>query len=222
LKFELTPQATTLILEHEIGGSEEYYNQFLAHPTVPPEASGVTIAIGVDLGYTSMNEFRAMFNKVIPDRDFNRLSQVLGYRGINARNILPHVKDITIPWKKALQVFMDFTVGEEWDRTLETFPGVDELVRDAQGVMVSLVFNRGTSLVGSRRTEMLAIKGLIPHKAYLKIADQILLMKRLWRDGNADGLLRRRNDEAKLMACCAESEEYDAWLEDKKEHGGFA
>jgi GH24 family phage-related lysozyme (muramidase) len=66
----------------------------------------------------------------------------------------------------------------------------------------SLVFNRGTSLVGDKRLEMRNIKVLIPKKDYKKIAQEIRSMKRLWRGKNLDGLIERREAEAKLIESC--------------------
>ena len=46
----------------------------------------------------------------------------------------------------------------------KTFPSLSELHPDAYGAIVSLVFNRGTSLKGNSRKEMVNIKNLIPKR----------------------------------------------------------
>jgi hypothetical protein len=53
------------------------------------------------------------------------------------------------------------------------------LLADRQGGLVSLVFNRGTSMEGHRRREMRAIRDLVPKKDVKEIADQIRQMKRI-------------------------------------------
>jgi GH24 family phage-related lysozyme (muramidase) len=64
--------------------------------------------------------------------------------------------------------------------------------------MVSLVFNRGTSLKGSSRSEMLELKNIIAsEKNYEKMASLFRSMKRLW-DKNS-GLVGRREREAELI-----------------------
>ena len=53
---------------------------------------------------------------------------------------------------------------------------------------------------GSRRKEMATIKPLVVKKDYAGIAQEIKNMKRLWVGKGLDGLLKRRDDEAELMA----------------------
>jgi GH24 family phage-related lysozyme (muramidase) len=83
--------------------------------------------------------------------------------------------------------------------TRDTFAGVEKLPHDAQGALLSLVFNRGTSLTGARRTEMRAIRDeLATGRASLpNIADALEAMQRLWPD--ARGLRDRRAREAALV-----------------------
>jgi GH24 family phage-related lysozyme (muramidase) len=70
---------------------------------------------------------------------------------------------------------------------------------NAYGAIVSLVFNRGTSLVGDKRLEMRNIRVLVPKKDYSKIAQEFRSMKRLWKGKNLNGLIERREAEAKLV-----------------------
>jgi len=64
---------------------------------------------------------------------------------------------------------------------------------------VSLVFNRGGRLRGSKRREMAAIKTLVLDRDYHGIARQLTLMKRLWGHRGLSGLLKPRDDEAQLI-----------------------
>jgi GH24 family phage-related lysozyme (muramidase) len=74
---------------------------------------------------------------------------------------------------------------------------------DAQGALVSLVFNRGAAMQGDRRREMREVRDAVasttlPTEEKLRsIAASILSMKRLWPD--TLGLRRRRDAEAKLV-----------------------
>ena len=49
---------------------------------------------------------------------------------------------------------------------------------------------------------MVNIKNLIPKKDYKKIAKEFRNMKRIWIGKNLDGLLERREAEAKLVESC--------------------
>ena len=79
------------------------------------------------------------------------------------------------------------------------FPGRGKVPLDAQGALLSLVFNRGASLTGERRSEMRAIRDeLAAGRASLeRIADHFEDMQRLWPD--ARGLRERRVREAALV-----------------------
>jgi GH24 family phage-related lysozyme (muramidase) len=88
------------------------------------------------------------------------------------------------------------------NETKKAFPNSDKLHPDAFGALVSLVFNRGASVSGPSRIEMLNIRNLIDSKNYEAIANEVRKMKRLWIGKGLDGLLVRRDDEASLIASC--------------------
>ena len=85
----------------------------------------------------------------------------------------------------------------------QAFPGLEKLPADAQGALVSLVYNRGTSMVDKpgedRRKEMRAIRDAVEEQDLQEIADQLRSMKRLWAGKGLDGLLARREAEAELV-----------------------
>jgi len=92
------------------------------------------------------------------------------------------------------------TVPKFYNLTKKAFPGFEELPADVQGGLVSLVFNRGTSMEGDRRREMRAIRDLVRKKDVKGIADQIRQMKRIWVGTSIEqGIARRRNAEADLI-----------------------
>ena len=55
---------------------------------------------------------------------------------------------------------------------------------------------------GDSRVEMRNIRVLVPKKDYKGIANEIRKMKRLWEGKGMDGLLKRREAEAKLVENC--------------------
>jgi hypothetical protein len=199
---QISDKALNLILNYEVGGGESYYNKFLYRPTWPGLNSGVTIGIGYDLGYTNLQSFKAAWTTKISPSNIIRLARTLSVRGRSAKELIPGVKDIKIPWQHALSVFKSNTIPIYTNQTNKAFPGADRLHPDAYGVLVSLVFNRGSDLTGSRRIEMKNIRSLVPSKNYKAIANEIRKMKRLWINAGADGLLKRRDDEAKLVESC--------------------
>jgi hypothetical protein len=71
-----------------------------------------------------------------------------------------------------------------------TFPGVDQLPPNAQGALVSLVFNRGPGMYGDCRREMRAVRDPVVRKDLPEIARQIRAMKCLWEGQGLDGLLQ--------------------------------
>ena len=203
----LSARSLKLIIDYEVGGGQDYYNAALKHPCYPGGESGVTIGIGYDLGYNTSAQFQSDWGSRISGGDYNRLVEHVGKKSSSAKSAIPSVKDISIPWEAALEVFKLNTVPRFIKETLRAFPGADKLHRDAFGALVSLVFNRGGSLTGASRVEMLniskAIKGEIQtENIYDYIADQIISMKRLWVGKGLDGLLRRRNEEAKVIRDC--------------------
>jgi GH24 family phage-related lysozyme (muramidase) len=199
---QISDKALSLILNYEVGGGESYYNKFLYRPTWPGLNSGVTIGIGYDLGYTNLQSFKAAWTTKISPSNIIRLARTLSVRGRSAKELIPGIKDIKIPWQHALSVFKSNTIPIYTNQTNKAFPGADRLHPDAYGVLVSLVFNRGSDLTGSRRIEMKNIRSLVPSKNYKAIANEIRKMKRLWINAGADGLLKRRDDEAKLVESC--------------------
>ena len=199
---QISDKALNLILKYEVGGGESYYNRFLYRPIWPGLNSGVTIGVGYDLGYNNLQSFKASWTGKLSTQDIIRLARALGVKGRSAKELIPGVKDIKISWEHALSVFKSHTIPIFADQTNRVFPGADRLHPDAYGALLSLVFNRGADLSGSRRIEMARIRTLVPKKDYKAIALEIRKMKRLWLNAGVDGLLKRREDEAKLVESC--------------------
>lgn len=188
-----------LIYDFEVGGGKSYYDRFLRHPEWPGAASGVTIGVGYDLGYSSEPVVRLDW-RVLRSDDLDRLAEKAGITGTRAKAQLASVRDILVSWPEANGVFKAVTLARFWELTRRTYPGFDNLRPNAQAALLSLVFNRGSSLVGGNRREMRTIKDLVGPKNYSGMAQQIRSMSRIWRGTSVGaGLIRRREAEAELM-----------------------
>lgn len=191
----------------------------------PGGASGVTIGIGYDLGYCTREEFREAWgdqdgggalSSLLPAAECRRLEAVIGLQGTAADLACDRVEDIRIGLLTAQAVFEQRTLGLEAAKVRETFPGVEVLPPDVQGALLSLVYNRGTSMTKptmAARAEMRAIWTIVRDCGWLRlenpkraavlkeIAGELEAMTRLWRDDpKSDGdLCDRRRAEARLV-----------------------
>jgi GH24 family phage-related lysozyme (muramidase) len=175
----------------------------------PQGESGITLGYGCDIGADpkSLEYWRG----ILTDEQMNRLAAAKGKTGRAAADIARQFSDIKVSKADALAVFMKKTLPLEIALTRKTYPGIELLPPTVLGAMTSIVYNRGSALNGERRSEMREIKDVITQftntpperrdvKATLeKIADLIQAMKRLWRGKGLDGLLTRRDAEAKLI-----------------------
>lgn len=175
----------------------------------PGGESGITIGIGYDLGYESRPDFDQDWKPLLDPASYAALAAVTGLKGSAAQAKAPTVKSIRIKQSDAETVFLERTVPKYQKTTESAFPGVGKLPADAQGALLSLVYNRGAGMQGDSRTEMRAIRDAIAKvdsagvDATLQtVADQIRAMKRLWEGKGLDGLLARRDAEADLVESC--------------------
>ena len=195
--MELNDKCYQFIIQWEVGGGEPYYDRFCARPTWPGGDSGITIGVGYDLGQTHQDDFQSQWGPKLDPAILSRLEPTVGLTGASAQATLAALRDIVIPWSIAQTVYREVDVPDTCTLTEGAFPGVDQLAADAQGALVSLVFHRGTRMMGPSRTEMATIRTLVPQKDYEGIADQIESMKRLWP--TVLGLRNRRDAEAALV-----------------------
>jgi GH24 family phage-related lysozyme (muramidase) len=176
---------------------------FSAKPLWPGGQSGVTIGFGYDLGYVTVDQFESDWGEVLKRSTLTRLAAVVGLRGQRARNRVGTLSDIRIARKLAEQVFGSRTLPMYELRTAQAFPGVEALPEDARGALVSLVYNRGASMVDDspedRRREMRAIRDAVAEGDLAEIAAQLRAMKRLWEGTALSGLGARREEEAQLV-----------------------
>jgi GH24 family phage-related lysozyme (muramidase) len=169
----------------------------------PGGDSGITIGIGYDLGYEE--NFEEDWNSYLLPDEIARLKTVIGVKGESAKSKASQFKDIRISRQNAERVFLDVTIPRSVETTRNAFPGFDDLPLDAQGALVSLVFNRGASMHDNspedRRKEMRAIRDAVPNGDLQEIANQLRAMERLWK-GKFPGLVARREHEAELVESC--------------------
>jgi GH24 family phage-related lysozyme (muramidase) len=166
----------------------------------PGGNSGIALGIGYDLGLVTRESFESDWNPHLSPEQIARLSEATGVTGKSAQALAPRFADIVITREAAIDVFERVTLPQWVARTAEVFPGFDKLPLDAQGALVALVFNRGTSLGGDQKKEMRTIRDLVPSGDLTAIAREIRAMKRLWEGKAAlQGLLKRRDAEAALL-----------------------
>jgi len=192
-----------LLLKYEVGGGKFYYEKYLSKFTWPGGASGPTIAIGVDCAYYTPEELANIFS-FLNSEQLNLIKEASGKTGERGREYTKKLRaaDIVVTWEKALDIFNTLTWPKFTKLAERAFPGLSELDPDAYGAIISLVFNRGTSLKGESRKEMVNIKEIIPSKNYKQIAKELRNMKRIWIGKGLDGLLERREAEANLVESC--------------------
>ena len=176
---------------------------FSSKPEWPGGQSGVTIGFGYDLGYVTVDQFESDWGELLRPDVRQRLKAVIGVRALRARNRAGELSDIRVSHKAAEQVFDTRTLPLYEFRTAQAFPGVEALPENARGALVSLVYNRGTTMVDDspedRRREMRAIRNAVAEGDLAEIAAQLRAMKRLWEGKGLGGLIARREEEAQLV-----------------------
>lgn len=195
--LRISDEARSLIVEFETGG-KAYYQKALAKPSWPGGASGVTVGIGYDVGYNTRSQILADW-QALPEAQRNALASAAGIKGVAAKSRAAALKWIVVPWDKAESVFVSNTMPRFGNMTDTAFPGVWSKHGHVQGAMLSIVFNRGASMSGDSRREMRQIRVDIAADKVSKVPTQIRSMKRLWYGKGLDGLIRRREAEARLV-----------------------
>jgi len=196
---DIPTRAVAFIAREEVGG-RRFYDTQCARPTWPGGASGVTIGVGYDLGYQVA--FDADWSDLLTPAQMSALRSWLGIKGKAAAAGPTQLTGITIPWHAAWTAFIRRTLPQEVAATRQTFARSEQMPRLCLGVLVSLVYNRGTSMTdtsgfpGSRK-EMRDIRDAVAAGRIADIPAALRAMKRLWPEGN--GLRDRREREAKLF-----------------------
>ncbi len=194
----ISPAAVALIVRWEVGSASRYSRRYQA-PIWPGGASGVTWGIGYDGGHQTRQQIGLDWSA---HDAASRLQATAGITGQAAQPLVRDLRDVTVPFAMASDVFALASLPRYRASARRAF-GVerfDALPADAQGALVSLVYNRGASMTGPARAEMRAIRDTcLPGSDVHCVAGQIRQMCRLWRGTNLEaGLCGRREDEAGL------------------------
>jgi GH24 family phage-related lysozyme (muramidase) len=200
----ISDRAISLITAFEVTNKATYVRLY-SHATWPQGASGATVGIGYDLGYSTAEDIETDWTLLLGDSATKKLESVHGIVGFPAKAAAEQIHDVDISWENATSNFaaiLKLYAGE----TIRYFPNSEDLSPDSFGALVSLVYNRGSSTgiipadTIDRRREMREIKQLCLSRKFDLIPDQIRRMKRIWQnDSAAAGLIRRRELEALLF-----------------------
>lgn len=188
-----------LIVTEEVS-SKAYYVRHYQNPEWPGGASGITIAIGYDLGYASVAKIEADWGPHVSPAMLDVMKRCSRISGSAAKALLPNVKNlITIPWDAAMSVFMSRDVPQ-WIATVQrAVPNTDKIGPTCLGVLTSVAYNRGAAgfnAEGARYTEMHEIRNTMAASVFPPVANCLRAMKRLWP--TVKGLRDRREHEAVL------------------------
>jgi hypothetical protein len=199
----LVRPALDLIVDQEVSG-ESAYTRLYARPTDGGGGdSGVTTGIGYD--YSAVSQSRALSDWQPLGASWDaRLADTAGLSGSAARSRLPGLQDISVAWAIAINEFQVVDVPRYWAECQQAFPGFDDLRPNAQGAVLSVVYNRGTSTVGPSRVDFVALRTSISTQDYAGMAAAIrhmlVTMRVAWqRAGIYADMEDRRNAEADLI-----------------------
>lgn len=197
--LQISQEAIDDIIAFEVS-SKKAYERLYQHPEWPGGASGVTIGIGYDCGYSTSDQIHSDWSGKIPDNMVSTLQGVAGIHGDAARNHALTLRPIvSVPWTAAIDVFANHDMPKWIGIVQHNLANTDKLSLDSLGALVSLAYNRGPSFnaVGDRYGEMRAIKRFMASEEFRRIPYQFRSMKRLWP--NVKGLRDRRELEAQLF-----------------------
>jgi hypothetical protein len=191
--------AIDLIVAEEVT-SQSVYQKLYQHPEWPGGASGVTVGIGYDCGYSTANTIAGDWGDKLPESMVTALEQVAGIHGSPASSHAHELHGVVIvPWAAAMAVFTGRDMPKWEGIVSRALPNTDRLSPDSFGALVSLAYNRGPSFsnAGDRYREMRAIKAHMATGNFAEIPGEFRSMKRLWP--NMVGLRHRRDHEATLF-----------------------
>ena len=204
VSFETTPGP--YIISMETWEKILEFEKYEPKPYQPgDDNSGVTIAIGYDLGQQSASQIKKDLAPFYTATQIQELLKAQGKKGGAAKALIPVLSNITITKDKALQLATVLKTRYA-NQVLSIYPEVLELHPHCQGVLLSLVFNRGLSLTdpktGLTRVHMRQIKDAFKSSSPEKIPDILRDMSKLWNKtgpkGNS-GVGKRRKEEADIF-----------------------
>jgi hypothetical protein len=194
----ISAAAFDLIVLFEVSGQTTYERKY-RHPVWPGGASGVTIAVGYDVGYATNVQLHADWDGAIDSDMVAALKRALKVTGQAAHALASQLAGVDVPWSAASAVHRE-KVLPRWVGIVErALLNTVAIGPDCLGALVSLTYNRGASFSkqGDRYAEMRAIKSDMQARDFASIPGRLRSMKRLWPD--VAGLQIPREKEAKLF-----------------------
>lgn len=204
VSFDTTPGP--YIISMEMWKKILEFEKYVAIPYQPgDDNSGVTIAIGYDLGQQSVSQINNDLTPFYTKPQIERLLKAQGKKGTAAKTMIPQLSDITITKDNALKLATVLKTRYA-DQVISIYPEALNLHPHCQGVLLSLVFNRGPSLKdpkeGVTRIHMRQIRDTLKENTPEKIPDILRDMSKLWNrtgpKGNS-GVGKRRREEADIF-----------------------
>jgi GH24 family phage-related lysozyme (muramidase) len=178
-------------------------------PAWPGGASGITYGYGYDLGYNSKEQIQKDWGPQVNGNVLAYMLSCAGFKGESAKRLLTtQVKGLKVSQAAADHVFKNITLPRFLKTALDAYPGLETLPVDTIGAITSLVFNRGSAFgvegkpSWDSRKEMRELAPIIASGDLQAMADKIREMKRLWEGKGLDGLITRRENEARLIESC--------------------
>ena len=184
----------------EEDGDQQYYLRCESHFSWPGGASGPTVGVGYDCGYSTAAGIQTDWAGFIDQARIDLLKTAAGLtRGRAQQFVAAHGHSVTISWDESLAQYKAHELPK-WEAIVRAhLPNTDLLSGDSFGALVSLTYNRGPSYdaPSSRYLEMRNIKAHMAAKRFDLIPAEFLAMRRLWPPGK--DLWNRRTHEALLF-----------------------
>lgn len=181
----IAQKACDFIVRQEVT-SQAYYERHYRHPEWPGGASGITIAVGYDLGYATTKKIADDWSHLVPYEMLQAMIACAGVKGDAARALLPRVKaKIDIPWSAAVEVFQGRDIPA-WTATVQkAVPNTDKVGALCLGMLVSTAYNRGAGgfndhTGNDRYRELRAIRQHMGLEDYKPVSGEFRSMVRLW------------------------------------------
>ena len=199
-KHQSSQAGIDLIVTEEDSGARPILST-MSNTEWPEGASGPTVGIGYDCGYSTANQIRRDWGPYVSAETVEALVRAAGLKGQAAAEFVrEHYGSVTITWDEAMAEF-DNRELPKWEAECRAaLPNYDLLPGDSAGAIDSVAYNRGAAgfhAAGDRYTEMRNIEAHMAAKAFEKIPAEYLSMRRLWPYGG--DLWRRRGHEAALF-----------------------
>jgi hypothetical protein len=183
-----------LIIEPEVS-SEAVYNQRFTAPIWPGGTSGITIGLGYDIGHQNQLQVQKDLAGLCSPAEIERISKYCGVIGIKCKQYLYDLRTFHFSWDKACKLFYYTSIKRYARMAANCYDELETLHPYEQTAIVGLVYNRGVSLKGDRRKEMVQLVHAIKEDDDKLMATLIRNMKRLWGEDQR-GLRIRREKEA--------------------------